>query len=84
MASDHDLSAGDSLMRIEINPPLPCGISGCGRPAHCARIERDLRYDSLWRLLPICEAHLRSLDAAAGRSIASEGVSRAVSSSAQE
>jgi hypothetical protein len=36
-----------------------------------ARIERDLRYASLWRLLPICDLHLASLDAAAA-DVASE------------
>ncbi|HEX8995623.1 MAG TPA: hypothetical protein VF812_06300 [Ktedonobacterales bacterium] len=65
MATDQDLVTSDSLLRIEINPSLPCGISACGRPAHCARIERDLHYGSLWRLLPICDMHLQSLDAAA-------------------
>lgn len=80
MASDHDQSAGDSLLRIEINPPLPCGIGSCGQLARCARIERDPRYDSLWRLLPICEAHLRALDAA-GRSATQDNVAPAVGAS---
>lgn len=70
MTTDYDIAAGDSLLRIEINPSLPCGIGACGQPAHYARIERDLRYDSLWRLLPICEAHFVSLDAAAARAAA--------------
>lgn len=70
MVTDQDLVAGDSLLRIEINPSLPCGIGGCGQPSHYARIERDLRYDALWRLLPICEAHLLSLDEAAARASA--------------
>ncbi len=65
MAADDELGAGDSLLRIEISPALPCGIGACGEPAHCARIERDPRYDALWRLLPICEFHIRSLEAAA-------------------
>lgn len=65
MAADRDFSAGDSLLRIEINPALPCGIAECGRLARHARIERDVRYDALWRLLPICDVHLASLDAAA-------------------
>lgn len=69
MAMDHEWSAGDSLIRIEISPALPCGIGDCGQPARYARIERDPRYAALWRLLPICEAHLHSLDAA-GRAIA--------------
>lgn len=65
MAADRELNAGDSLLRIEISPALPCGIGACGEPAYCARIERDPRYDALWRLLPICEFHIRSLEAAA-------------------
>lgn len=69
MLVDRDNLSGDSLLRIEINPPLPCGIGDCGQPARFARIERDPRYEALWRLLPICDAHLRSLDAA-GRAIA--------------
>lgn len=80
MASDHEPSAGDSLLRIEINPPLPCGIGACGQLARCARIERDPRYDSLWRLLPICEAHLRSLDAAS-RSVSHDGMAPSVGAS---
>ncbi len=65
MASDYDLAAADTLLSIEITPALPCGIGACGQPARRARIERDLRFASLWRLLPICDAHLRSLQAAA-------------------
>lgn len=67
MASEYDPTTGDGLLRIEINPPLPCGIGDCGQPARYARIEHDPRYAVLWRLLPICDTHLRSLDAA-GRS----------------
>jgi len=70
MAADHDLAAADSLLSIEITPTLPCGIGACGRPAQRARIERDLRFASLWRLLPICDDHLRSLQAAAERASA--------------
>jgi hypothetical protein len=76
MARDHESSAGDSLLRIEISPSLPCGIGDCGRPTHYARIEHDPRYDALWRLLPICEAHLLSLDAA-GRAVADAATSAA-------
>lgn len=65
MAADRGSESGDSLRRIEVNPGLPCGISECGRLAHYARIERDPRFASLWRLLPICDIHLASLDAAA-------------------
>jgi hypothetical protein len=87
MAADHELSAGDSLLRIEINPSLPCGIGVCGQPARHARIERDPRYAALWRLLPICDVHLRSLDAA-GRAVATAGASltmgQAVASSPTE
>lgn len=65
MAADRDSASGDSLRRIEVNPGLPCGIRDCGRLAHYGRIERDPRFASLWRLLPICDIHLASLDAAA-------------------
>ena len=75
MAADRDFSAGDSLLRIEINPALPCGIGECGRLARYARIERDVRYDSLWRLLPICDMHLASLDAAAADVASAVGAS---------
>ncbi len=74
MAMDYDLATGDSLLRIEINPALPCGIGACGQPARHARIERDQRYDSLWRLLPICDVHLLSLDAAVARSVGAADV----------
>ncbi len=80
MAVDVDLPAGDRLLRIEINPALPCGIGGCGQPAHCARIERDLRYDALWRLLPICEFHILSLAAAAAQTTALNEESQSPSS----
>lgn len=63
MASEDHLQADDGLLRIEINPPLPCGFRACGRPARIAQIERDPRFDALWRLLPICDIHLASLDA---------------------
>lgn len=55
----------DTLLRVEINPPLPCGIDGCGRLTGSARIERDPRFGLLWNLLPICEAHQLSLAAGA-------------------
>ena len=70
MASEYDRSAGDGLLRIEINPPLPCGIRDCGQSARYARVERDPRYAALWRLLPICDTHLRSLDDVAARAAA--------------
>jgi len=54
----------DTFLRIEINPPLPCGVYACERPARHARVERDPQFGPLWRLLPICETHLRSLDVA--------------------
>ena len=66
MAAEHDLASTDSLLSIEITPMLPCGIGACGEPARRARVERDIHFASLWRLLPICDAHLRSLQAAAG------------------
>ncbi len=64
--SVHNLLIHDLLLRIEINPPLPCGIDGCARLARSARVERDPRFSSLWSLLPICETHQMSLAAAVG------------------
>ncbi|HEX9036677.1 MAG TPA: hypothetical protein VF808_06755 [Ktedonobacterales bacterium] len=58
----------DTLLRIEIHPPLPCGIAGCEELARRASVERDARYTSLWRLLPICETHQVSLAAGASAS----------------
>jgi len=75
MAADRDFSAGDRLLRIEINPALPCGIRECGRLARYAHIERDVRYDALWRLLPICDVHLADLDAAAANVASAVGAS---------
>ena len=40
---------------IHIDPALPCGLSGCGHPAHLATIESDPTYPGLWHLLPICD-----------------------------
>ncbi len=62
--SIHNHPIHDILLRIEINPPLPCGIDGCRRPAHCGRVELDAHCGSLWNLLPICEEHQISLAAA--------------------
>ena len=59
--SVYDPLLHDSLLRIEINPPLPCGIDSCGRPARYGRVERDPGFASLWSLLPICEEHQMSL-----------------------
>jgi hypothetical protein len=64
-SADQDLPIYDTLLRIEINPPLPCGIDGCVRLARSARVERDPRFGLLWNLLPICEAHQMSLAAGA-------------------
>lgn len=55
----------DSLRRIEINPPLPCGVAHCGRLAHTGHIECDPETGALWRLLPVCDEHLTRLAAAA-------------------
>lgn len=63
--SVHNLPTHDILLRIEINPPLPCGIDGCRRPASGGRVELDPRCGSLWSLLPICEEHQMILAAAA-------------------
>jgi len=80
MAADRDSASGDSLRRIEVNPGLPCGIRECGRLAHYARIERDPRFASLWRLLPICDIHLASLDAAAADVASAVGATAATTS----
>ncbi|HEX8731985.1 MAG TPA: hypothetical protein VF725_07975 [Ktedonobacterales bacterium] len=71
MTADDSYSTGDSVLGIAINPPLPCGISDCGRPAQYARVERDPRYAALWRLLPICNLHQAQLAAAAADVVAS-------------
>ena len=55
----------DDLLTIEISQPLPCGVAHCDQPARRGRIERDPQAGALWRLLPICEAHLRQLAAGA-------------------
>ena len=75
LAADQDLLAADRLLSIEISPALPCGMGACGQLASHARIERDLRYVSLWRLLPICDTHLRSLQAAANQTALRAGAS---------
>lgn len=70
MAADDERSSSEGLLRIEINPPLPCGICDCGLPARTAHAERDPQYPALWRLLPICEVHLASLIADAAEVVA--------------
>lgn len=66
MAAEGEGCGGDDLRLIEISAPLPCGISGCGQMTRRARIERDPERAALYLLLPLCDAHLRSLSAAAG------------------
>lgn len=83
MAAEDDFSANDSLLRVEVNPPLPCGIRDCGRPARFACIERDPRYVALWRLLPICELHQARLAAAADDVVAAADASARANVSAK-
>lgn len=47
--------------RIQINPPLPCGIAGCGQPAAQALAEPAPDDTALWQLLPICESCMTRL-----------------------
>jgi hypothetical protein len=60
-----DQITDDAFVRIQLDPPLPCGIDTCGRLTHWGQVEREPGCDSLWRLLPICEAHMLSLASAA-------------------
>lgn len=66
MAAEDEGCGGDSLRLIEVSAPLPCGINGCGQMTRRARIERDPESVALFLLLPLCDAHLRGLSAAAG------------------
>ncbi len=76
MPSAHDsvdeLLIHEPLLHIEINPSLPCGVDGCGRPTHYGRVEPDPTCDTLWSVLPICEEHQTRLAAAAAKSLADQ------------
>ncbi len=51
--------------RIQINPPLPCGFSGCGRPATVALAEPSPDDPALWQLLPVCDTCMTQVQATA-------------------
>ena len=51
MASDPDTP----LVRLHLDPPLSCGLHGCGQPAAHGLAEPDPDCSGLWLLLPICE-----------------------------
>jgi len=55
--------------RIHINPPLPCGIAGCGQPATEALAEPAPDDPALWQLMPVCDACMGRLQQEA-RSVA--------------
>ena len=44
------------LVRIHLDPPLPCALNECGKPATSALAERDEGHGGLWHLLPLCDA----------------------------
>ena len=52
MASDPDTP----LMRLHLDPSLPCGLHGCGQPAATGLAEPDPECAGLWLLLPLCTA----------------------------
>lgn len=53
------------MQLIEISVLLPCGVSGCAQMTHRARIERHPDHPALYLLLPLCDLHLRRLNAPA-------------------
>lgn len=44
----------EDCIRVRMQPPLPCALDGCGRPAADALAEPDPDHPGLWTLLPIC------------------------------
>lgn len=44
----------DDVMRVLLQPALPCGMYACGRPASMALAEPDRTHAGLWSLLPVC------------------------------
>ncbi|HEY7780555.1 MAG TPA: hypothetical protein VIC85_10130 [Ktedonobacterales bacterium] len=46
--------ADDSLILVQLDPPLPCGVCAGERLAHEGLAEPDPARPGLWSLLPIC------------------------------
>ncbi len=44
------------LVQVHLEPPLRCGLSGCGRPTATALAEPSPECAGLWLLLPVCAA----------------------------
>lgn len=65
MAEDDEEPGSDTLQLIEVSALLPCGVSGCAQMTHRARIERHPDHPALYLLLPLCDLHLRRLNAPA-------------------
>jgi hypothetical protein len=59
-----DLDAADPpLIWISLDPPLPCGMPGCGAMARSALVEPDPQYTGAWLTLPLCPACRRRIAA---------------------
>ena len=61
---------GGALACIHINPPLPCGVSGCSRLAMEALAESAPDDPALWQLLPICDTCMARLQQEAHSAVA--------------
>lgn len=46
---------GEDMMRVQVNPQLPCGMRGCHRYATTALAEPDPDHPGLWQVVPICD-----------------------------
>lgn len=60
------------LLRLQLDPPLPCGMPHCGNLAHSALAELDPRSPGLWQVLPQCEACAAAAAITAKRVVATE------------
>ena len=45
----------DDVVRVGLEPGLPCGMRDCHRLATTALAERDSRHPGLWQIVPICD-----------------------------
>lgn len=62
MAHSLDAAADVPLLRVRLDPPMPCGNSDCDQRSHSALFEPDPDHPGLWLAFPLCERCLHRMD----------------------